>query len=141
VTTKELKRFEDALDRWGSDLDAWPPESARWGRALLRTSAAARHIHEGTSRLDDALATLPLLRASTALKQRIADSVAEDNAWQTVRSFVGGSLWRPALAAGIPLLVGFWLGMIQGHDDASAAAEQVSLLVFSTDLEELTNEP
>lgn len=131
-------RFEEALDRWGTNFSDWPTDTADWGRRLVEESEAARRAHEQALRIEGALGALSPLPASADLKQRIVDAAEGERRY---RKAPRRSLWRPALAAAIPLLVGFWLGLNQGHDDAATTAEAVGLLAFTTNLEEFDYEP
>jgi len=132
----ETTRFEEALDRWGGNFANWPGDAAEWGRRLVETSEEARRAHAQAVRLEDALGALPPLAASEDLKRRIASAAGA----RYGKPF-HGRLWRPAIAAAIPLLVGFWLGLNQGQSDATRSAEEVGLIAFTANLEELDYEP
>jgi hypothetical protein len=134
--SNETTRFEEALDRWGSNFSNWPRGAADWGRRRLETSAEARRAHEQAQLLEEALGALPPLAASDDLKRRIATAAGTRRDGPTP-----GRLWRPALAAAIPLLVGFWLGLNQGQSDATTSAEEIGLIAFTTNPEELDYGP
>ncbi len=45
-----MKRFQAALDRYGSDLDAWPRAEAERGRRMLLVSEEARQALDRLTR-------------------------------------------------------------------------------------------
>lgn len=49
------EQFKDCLDRYGGELDAWPPEAAAAARRLLAVSPAAQALLDETAEIERAL--------------------------------------------------------------------------------------
>ena len=76
----DLDGFEADLDRWGSDMAAWPPEARTRGRALLTQSAQARALLSQQQSLDHAVTELgdhvvPAGRSQTHLVHRLCQCI------------------------------------------------------------------
>jgi uncharacterized membrane protein len=149
--------FEAALDRWGSDLSGWPAADRQAAEALLARSNDVRLILETQRRIDAGLSALSerdisahvqqqivtriQARVQAAVAARDADAVrtapADDESW--FWSWLTHSVWRPALLAGLPLILGFALGI--GLTDLSERelADQVSTLALSDIYQEIDN--
>ncbi len=133
------RELAEALDRWGSDLDDWPNSAASEAKRLLESSPeAARLMHE-TAALEIELAQLREHRATPGLDERILAELPVRDGVQRIVDWLTGALWRPALAATIPLLLGFILGITIPEED-SQLADELSLLVFSTTYEEIEDD-
>ncbi len=133
------RELAEALDRWGSDLDDWPNSAASEARKLLESSPEAARLMQETATLEIELAQLREHRATPGLDERILAELPVRDGIQRMVDWLTGALWRPALAATIPLALGFILGTTIPEED-SQLADELSLLVFSTTYEELEDD-
>lgn len=133
------RELAEALDRWGSDLDDWPNSAASEARRLLQSSPEAARLMQETAALEIELTQLREHRATPGLDERILAELPVRDGIQRILDWLTGALWRPALAATIPLAFGFILGTTIPEED-SQLADELSLLVFSTTYEELEDD-
>jgi len=111
--------FADLLDRHGTDMAEWP--------GPLRNEAVryARVSEEGRRMLAKSIAFDAMLVDSThapvpfRLRDRILERIAtnETPAWWT---WITDAMWRPALLAILPLVVGFVLGGMTSELDSDS---------------------
>lgn len=133
----ELNTFIEHLDRLGADLQTWPGPLRREAEELVRTSPAAADAYRDAVSLADLLATLPAVAAPSGLADRIGASTLDP--WQRLMDWLGAALWRPVLAAGLPLCIGFAIGLAASptpDEDAYLAAD-LGLMAFSSSFAEL----
>lgn len=139
-----LDTFIENLDRYGPDLAAWPTADAAAARALLKRSAPAAQAMDQALAVDALLRALPDRPAAAHLARRIsARAGVSSDLWTAFADWFGQALWRPALAAALPLILGFVLGFTspQRSDTNDAELlETVGLLAFSANFEELPYE-
>ncbi len=128
-----------ALDRWGSNLDSWPTSAREQAKRLLGSSPEAIHLMRESAALETALAELREHRATPGLNNRILGQLPTRDGLQRMVDWLTGALWRPALAAAVPLALGFILGTMIPEED-SQLADELSLLVFSSTYEELEDD-
>lgn len=133
------RELAEALDRWGSDLDDWPNSAASEARRLLQSSPEAARLMQEIAALEIELTQLREHRATPGLDERILAELPVRDGIQRILDWLTGALWRPALAATIPLALGFILGTTIPEED-SQLADELSLLVFSTTYEELEDD-
>ena len=133
MNERERDAFQDALDRYGADLEKWPPKARARAESWLAGSSQARELLAEARRLDDVLrADRPGASAKRhALRQRILSAVSE-RAGSTSQGRGGGALveaarrwihahWlRPALAASASLALGFVIGLGTLPEDSLA---------------------
>jgi predicted Abi (CAAX) family protease len=86
--------------------------------------------------LDQALERLPVEPAPAGLRERIMAELPEDS-WQRLSNWLTASLWRPALAAAFSLALGFAIGFYQTEPADQDLVDELSMLAFSADFEEL----
>jgi hypothetical protein len=142
-TNMDLSTFNDHLDRLGPVLDTWP-EALRWeAEGLLQTSAEAADRLADAQTLANLLAAMPDSPAPAYLADRIISAAAgQEDPWLRLLDWLGGRFWRPVLAAGMPLAIGFAVGVAQlpsTEADAYLAAD-VGLMAFSSTYAELADE-
>lgn len=135
--------FSDNLDHWGTDLNHWPPAAAQRARVLMASSTEARAQFAAAEKLQALLHALPALAAPVTLKAHIASNAPTDS-WDQLSQWLRASLWRPVLAGGLPLVVGFMLGFtltinptINPDDEM---ADQISLISLTTSFEEFDDD-
>ena len=122
--------FTDGLDRWGSDLTSWPTQELRAARTLLEVSADARRQLAAAQRLDSLLSSLPEVPANPALPQQALSLLGERNLLDRFFEWFFVALWRPVLAAVLPLLIGFVVGTSTALED-DLFTEELSLLAIA----------
>jgi hypothetical protein len=139
----DLTKFNKLLDEHGPAPDSWPAEFRSDAEALLRTSDDAADALADAQTLANLLAAMPLAPAPSHLAGRIVANTADmTDPWQRLIDWLSDRLWRPVLAAGIPLAFGFALGMVQlssPEEDAYLAAD-LGLMAFSSSYAELAYE-
>jgi len=133
--TFDLSTFGENLDRYGIDMDRWPPELRTQAAGLLETSEAARRMYDQAMQLTTLLSQLPEKAAAPGLGSRIVTGVPPQ-AWSGVVEWFTAALWRPALAAALTLAFGFALGVYQQQPLDEDLADELSLLAFSPAFEE-----
>ena len=142
MSTMDLSTFADCADRFGPDLNRWPEPRRGAARALVADSAEARALLVRVRSLDDRLNALAREPAPAHLAPRILASLPKDR-WAELTEWFRAALWRPALAATLPLALGFIIGALpigptEPNDQHLAYA--LSLLVFSEQFQELPDE-
>ena len=139
-----LDTFLDHLDRHGPDIDVWPDGVRADAHALLAASAEAATAMDDARRLAVALAALPDQPAAPYLASCIAARAgAEKDPASRLGQWFGNTFWRPAVAAAIPLALGFVLGFSYQQPretDDAILLETVGMLPFSRSFEELPYE-
>jgi len=136
MSNVNLLQFTDLLERHGPDLTRWPEAVLPGAEALLRQSAEARELHQTMLGLEQRLLGLPDLPAADYLQAGILAELPRDP-WSGVLEWFTSAFWRPALAAALPLVVGFAIGFYQGTADDQYLTEDLSLLAFTQAFEEL----
>jgi len=115
-----LDQFEQVLQTCGSDPQSWPAPSRTDCESLLRTDPQAQQLHRSYQQLDASLDALPAV-AFPGLEQRVLHQALPARKPQPSSSPVdrllewllpqsGAPLWRPALAACLPLVFGIVIG-------------------------------
>ncbi len=138
-----IEDFEDGLDRYGADLDAWPEELSTAAHALIASndpvSFRASELVRATVDLDTLLtgASTTAHPAPPYLRNRILANLEHaeevDPVGRLLRWF-GDSLWRTAITALLPLIVGFGAGVFtEGQSDNLA---EIDGLVYSENMQE-----
>lgn len=142
MKSMELTALREALDTWGTDFERWPAATAAAAHQLLHDSSAARAELASAQQMQTTLAALPLIRAPSALKNSIINTVPADR-WQQLSIWFSATMWRPALAGALSLLIGFTLGFASGLEQPVTDLDpqlDVSLLAFISDYEDYLNE-
>ncbi len=139
----DLSTFTNLLDEHGPVLERWPEALRSDAEALLSTSSEAVDALADAQTLANLLAAMSEAPAPSYLAGRIVASAVEmTDPWLKLLNWLQGRLWRPVLAAGLPLAFGFALGMVQlptTEEDAYLAAD-VGLMAFSSTYAELADE-
>jgi len=136
----KLDTFIDHLDRYGPDLDAWP-EALRASARVCATSSPEAVAAIGQARqLAALLGGLPPHPAPPHLAARIAARAeTRRDLFGRVGDWLASAFWRPALAASIPLALGFVLGFSYQQPpvtDDAYLLESIGMLPFSSNFEE-----
>ncbi|MHA7815989.1 MAG: hypothetical protein ACX93N_05900 [Pseudohaliea sp.] len=108
----ELERFQRLVDVYGGDDAAWPAGERDAARALLAVEPRARDLQRAARALDEELALFQVASpppVSRILAARPGPGAVERLlAWMVPAAPL--QLWRPALAAMLPLALGVLLG-------------------------------
>ena len=113
-----LDEFSLVLDTYGNNRDNWPVESLAACQSLLDSSNEARQLLESHNQLAGALDNLPTPEfpglESRVLNQylppRLRSPVDRLMEWLLPEAGSLANLWRPAMAACLPLVFGIVLG-------------------------------
>ena len=102
-------KFEELLDRYGSDLSLWPARDREAGRAMLEQNTAARALLNAQKSVDAQLDEAMVVPHPHGLEQKVMARFAaqkrriEFGNWRML-------FWKPAFAAACSLAFGFYLG-------------------------------
>jgi hypothetical protein len=135
-----MKRFQAALDRYGSDLDAWPRAEAERGRRMLLVSEEARQALDRLTRIEGLIvATRPLVSDASIRRvvQRAASAVRfhadRPSLVDRFRVLLAAPVLRLAFVMGLTAM-GFVLGTVLGAPEIGAAESSVGpVLTASAD--------
>ena len=133
------RELAEALDRWGADLDTWPDSAAVTAKRMLESSPRAARLVQETAALETQLRQLREHRATPGLDARILAGLPARDGLQRMVDWLSGALWRPALAAAVPLALGFIIG-ISTPDEDSQLADELSLMALSGTYVELEDD-
>lgn len=124
----DLETLKTLVDCYGTDPGRWPEDKQAGARALIARSAAARSIVHESMSLDAAMDRASVNVDVTALEARIMSAVArQSTSW--MERFIDWlmpdlrqpvTLWRPALAASLPLVFGVVLGISVSFDSINS---------------------
>jgi len=114
----DINTFETIIKRYGTRPDHWPAEDRQPAVELLGRSEAARAIVAAHQPLDDALTRYSVDVDVKRLEQRILEQVERMRRsrvdrlvrWLWPDPAEPASIWRPALAAAVPLVFGVIIG-------------------------------
>ena len=131
----DLTEFAGALDRWGPDLDRWPPAAAGRARALLtgpQSADAAREV-EAALALERMLANAPPDTVTPGLAQRITSNLSPAAQWPAWVTWLTSTRWRPARLALVPVLFGFAIGVAMPQSIDTSLSEELTWSALSDD--------
>ncbi len=131
-----LERFTHIVESYGAEPERWPEEERDVALAFASSSAEAASLLDAEAELDDFLALFVLPETpipkvglqSTAIIDRWLKWLLPDfnNLTQT--------LWRPALAAGMPFFLGIGISFALSMDtDYQLTTEEEIYLLAMTD--------
>jgi len=96
-----IGRFEDVIDRFGPDPDAWPADERAALLGFAESSAPAQKILADARKLDRLLAQPPGRQASPELMARVlAASLRISRRWASSARTRTGWCWRCSPAGG-----------------------------------------
>ena len=133
----DLTTFNNLLDQHGPALSTWPAEFRADAEALVQSSSDAADALTDAQTLANLLAAMPAAPAPSHLAGKISSLAADltaDDPWQRLIDWLSGRIWRPVLAAGLPLAFGFVVGMAQLPVSDAAATEEDALLAADVGL-------
>lgn len=116
--TLQISEFTDILDRWGDAPEAWPASAREACEQLLRESEEARQLLRQQRRLHEELGQMAV-PAFPGLEARVLNQPLPPQRrpvleallqWLLPEHALGKQLWRPVLAACLPLVFGILVG-------------------------------
>lgn len=118
MMTMTLQKFSGILDRRGADAQAWPVVERAACHSLLETSPEARKLLREHQQLAQALdqlqvPALPGLEArvlNQSLPARTRSLLDHLLDWLLPGNLFGPRIWRPAMVACLPLVIGILVG-------------------------------
>jgi len=143
----DIKHFAQLVETYGGHPDNWKEEKRHAALDLLKTSSEAQRLQQNALKLDNLLDQSICIPPSPTLKTRILEQVTtmpkvKIDIWQEFMQWIFGTnslehIWRPAVAFGLPLLLGIWLGLHLAANDIAPSEsellqqEEIALLVLS----------
>ena len=126
--------FSDLLERHGSNIAEWPSPLQNEARSYARSSDQGRRLLAESRAFDALLSDSADVPTPLRLRAHILERVAtkESPVWWT---WITDAVWRPALLAILPLVLGFVLGDMASQFDGDST-EATMFLAFA-DLENL----
>ena len=136
-----IERLQQLLEGYGADPARWPDEERLSAKQLLSTSEGATAMLEKARRLDEQLDAY-VLDEDPARYQSLYDGIMIRTkrgihwterliAWMFPARDSLNALWRPTLAAGMPLIAGILLGIAVPTGNNLSTDEELSLLGLS----------
>lgn len=127
------REFEDALDRWGGDLERWPRQLAARARLRLEQVPGAADQLAAAAQVDAYLELLAPHQPPAHLAARIVARAAAPDALQRGLDWLAGRLWRPLMLALVLGVGGFLTGALVDEPLDADLADDAMTLAF-TDL-------
>ena len=103
------QKFEEQLDRFGSDLSMWPEHLRDEANELLSQSAAAQALLNAQITVDHVLPDVMVVPKPYGLEQKIMAKFAAQKRRFSLANW-SAFLWKPAFAATCSLAFGIYLG-------------------------------
>lgn len=141
-----FERFKQIVDSYGTRTESWPEAERAAATDLIQSTGEAREYLEAAKHLDELL-------------DRYQPAVDESRQQQLVNSIVSGtraglierminwltpdaeailiSIWRPALAMSMPLLLGVAIGINYSTEDSFTDDEVRYLMAVSLDTSDM----
>ncbi|MXW06579.1 MAG: hypothetical protein F4X56_06260 [Gammaproteobacteria bacterium] len=112
----KLSKFEELVDRHGSNLESWSDDSARdQALVLLQTSNAAQAVLRNAQSVDKLAPQALSVPIPQGLERRIMNAIANSKPLQrTWQRICTNWILKPALAV-VPLALGFLIGFSQSN--------------------------
>jgi hypothetical protein len=129
----DLERFGRLVDAYGSDETAWPVGERDAAQQLLLAEPRARALQRAAQALDEELALFHVSPAPPL--DRVLAAIPRPGRLERLLSWLvpaaPAQLWRPALAAMLPLALGVALGAGVPAPFATDGWEQQERLLLS----------
>lgn len=134
-----IDSFKALIDSYGTNLETWPADRREAALELLAESEQAQQVIESERALDDKLALSTVDINLAALESRILAATLNRSksridrliSWLLPDPDRPVTLWRPALAAALPLAFGLYLGSaisLQSSADSLTDEEMLALM-------------
>ena len=122
------EEFADCLDRYGANLELWPPENRAAGRAFADTTPGGRQL-DAAQAFDALLAEVLSVPEPLGLRERILANAGSRARPFDFAPWLFAALWRPVALAAMPLAVGFTLGFT--YPETDGLEEAVAIIAFT----------
>ena len=134
----DIEQFENELDRFGADFDAWPESLRREAERLQASDERAVELVAATRLMTTTLDDLTVPAPSPTLGRRILDQAFEETTKREsapsmvdqVIDWLTGAFWRPVSLAFVPLILGFTIGL-NVQEDVTDFESEVTILAFT----------
>lgn len=130
------REFEALLDCHGPTLEKWPNHVVAEATALLSKSPQVKQAYDQAMKLEQLLSSLMLVPETRDLKPEILDVVAQDVQPVPWIEWLTGGLWKPAMAATVPLLLGFAVGFATTSSDMKTSEDEI-VFFSSAEIDEM----
>lgn len=127
----DLERFTQIVEAYGGNPTRWPSAERETALVLLKTSTVAHQLQQEALALDTLLDKVQVPHLKSTLKEGILTSVRsqQTDVWQWLKGWLWGTtvtqhLWRPAIALGLPLIMGLGFSIL-------VAQQQIQYLTIS----------
>jgi hypothetical protein len=128
----DRQTFIQHAESYGSDLERWPEEVVAEAKLALANQPELTEVLKQEIGLDQLLSLYELPKVDfSALEQSILNSTIDKTTlidrlidWLRPEQ----SIWRPALAACLPILIGMILGTNLEIDDQYVLSEEIEIL-------------
>lgn len=127
------EQFQQFAESYGSDLNRWPDAIRAEADQDLANQPTWQALLDREGGLDQHLDQYQINTDITALEARISKQAFEQmSLLDRIFAWISpdAALWRPALAASIPILIGFVLGSSLNFDEQYTIEEELELIQF-----------
>ncbi len=112
--------FEDCLNRYGSELSAWPPRLHTSANVFAGTAAGQQRIaahQELETALEEALPAFEPVGLATRITALVNDDAGSNTHARSADTpklleWLTGQFWRPATVALLPLMLGYGVALL-----------------------------
>lgn len=138
------ERFKHLIDSYGADPGRWPADESAAATAFLASSdkaqrwlAQARAIDQVLERIDSGVDAQLLSNITSGIEARFqqANQSGLDRMIKWLlpdMAFLPSTIWRPTMAACLPLILGISIGLNISTDEATlSSSEEIALLAIS----------
>lgn len=134
----DIEQFENELDRYGADFDAWPAPLRREAERLYATDERAVDLVAATRLVMTTLDELTVPTPSATLESRILDLAFDTpntregapSILDVLIDWLTGAFWRPVSLAFVPLILGIAIG-INVQEDITDFESEVTIMAFT----------
>ena len=124
------QEFFALLDRYGPTLEMWPKPEFAAATTLLRDSPRVRQGFEQAVEMENLLSSLVPVPKAPGLRTRILDLVSQNSQLSGWIEWLTTGMWKPAIAATVPLLLGFAIGI--ATTSSNTTVSEAELVFFSS---------
>ena len=122
--TMKLQELQQLLDKHGAELASWPDQAQQDAGRLLASSKEAQQALENANELNELLTMALEVPAPRGLKARIL-SVTAGTTVPKWLNWLAGPPWKRAMAACVPLVLGFAVGFAATPHSSTISDEEI----------------